>query len=148
VVVSKKFDDLLGMLGEIVFFLVIVILVMAPFIMIPALFALVFQECYLDSPWTWETVVLGGLVLFALGMGVSLLMGVLARVVAPLTHPVVNRVFKESLEFLVLWWFYSTLMHPPSYAFWASIVVMIMTTVTEPILDRAIERQKHAPNQP
>jgi len=27
-------------------------------------------------------------------------------------------------------------------------VVMIMTTVTEPILDRAIERQKHAPNQP
>lgn len=47
-VVSKKFDDLLGMLGAIVFFLVIVILVMAPFIMIPALFALVFQECYLD----------------------------------------------------------------------------------------------------
>lgn len=83
-VVSKKFDDLLGMLGAIVFFLVIVILVMAPFIMIPVLFALVFQECYLDSPWTWETVVLGGLVLFALGMGVSLLMGVLARVVAPL----------------------------------------------------------------
>lgn len=74
-VVSKKVDDLLGMLGAIVFFLVIVILVMAPFIMIPALFALVFQECYLDSPWTWETVVLGGLVLFALGMGVSLLMG-------------------------------------------------------------------------
>lgn len=70
-VVSKKVDDLLGMLGAIVFFLVIVILVMAPFIMIPALFALVFQECYLDSPWTWETVVLGGLVLFALGMGVS-----------------------------------------------------------------------------
>jgi len=87
-------------------------------------------------------------VLFALGMGVSLLMGVLARVVAPLTHPVVNRVFKEILEFLVLWWFYSTLMHPASYAFWASIVVMIMTTVTEPILDRAAERQKHAPNQP
>ena len=86
--------------------------------------------------------------LFALGMGVSLLMGVLARVVAPLTHPVVNRVFKEILEFLVLWWFYSTLMHPTSYAFWASIVVMIMTTVTEPILDRAAERQKHAPNQP
>jgi len=27
-------------------------------------------------------------------------------------------------------------------------VVMIMITVTEPILDRAIERQKHAPNQP
>ena len=102
-VVSKKFDDLLGMLGAIVFFLVIVILVMAPFIMIPALFALVFQ---------------------------------------------VNRVFKGVLEFLVLWWFYSTLMHPTSYAFWASIVVMIMTTVTEPILDRAIERQKHAPNQP
>ncbi|EFD04080.1 hypothetical protein HMPREF1034_2106 [Cutibacterium acnes SK187] len=41
-VVSKKFDDLLGMLGAIVFFLVIVILVMAPFIMIPVLFALVF----------------------------------------------------------------------------------------------------------
>ncbi|GAE69597.1 hypothetical membrane protein [Cutibacterium acnes JCM 18909] len=51
--------------------------------MIPVLFVLVFQECYLDSPWTWETVVLGGLVLFALGMGVSLLMGMLARVVAP-----------------------------------------------------------------
>lgn len=68
-VVSKKFDDLLGMLGAIVFFLVIVILVMAPFIMIPVLFALVFQECYLDSPWTWETVVLGGISAVCTGDG-------------------------------------------------------------------------------
>lgn len=43
-VVSKKFDDLLGMLGAIVFFLVIVILVMAPFIMIPALFPWCFRS--------------------------------------------------------------------------------------------------------
>ena len=76
----------------------------------------------------------GGLVLFALGIGVSLLMGVLARVIAPLGHLVVNKVTKESLEFLVLWWFYSTLMQPVSYAFGASVVVTIVTAVTEPIL--------------
>lgn len=89
----------------------------------------------------------GGLVLFALGIGVSLLMGVLARVIAPLGHLVVNKVTKESLEFLVLWWFYSTLMQPVSYAFGASVVVTIVTAVTEPILDRALQRQKHATSQ-
>lgn len=144
---SQKFDNLLGILGAGAFFIGVVVFVMAPFLIVPAVFALVFPGCSLDSPWTWQTVIVGGLVLFALGIGVSLLMGVLARVIAPLGHLVVNKVTKESLEFLVLWWFYSTLMQPVSYAFGASVVVTIVTAVTEPILDRALQRQKHATSQ-
>lgn len=144
---SQKFDNLLGILGAGAFFIGVVVFVMAPFLIVPAVFALVFPGCSLDSPWTWQTVIVGGLVLFALGIGVSLLMGVLARVIAPLGHLVVNKVTKESLEFLVLWWFYSTLMLPVSYAFGASVVVTIVTAVTEPILDRALQRQKHATSQ-
>ena len=42
----------------------------------------------------------------------------LARVVAPLAHSVVNKVTKEILEFLVLWWIYFTLMQPGQLRFW------------------------------
>ena len=91
---SQKFDNLLGILGAGAFFIGVVVFVMAPFLIVPAVFALVFPGCSLDSPWTWQTVIVGGLVLFALGIGVSLLMGVLARVIAPLGHLVVNKVTK------------------------------------------------------
>lgn len=74
---SQKFDNLLGILGAGAFFIGVVVFVMAPFLIVPAVFALVFPGCSLDSPWTWQTVIVGGLVLFALGIGVSLLMGVL-----------------------------------------------------------------------
>ncbi len=39
-------------------------------------FRLVFHECSLDSPWTWQAVIVGELVLFTRGVGVSLLWGV------------------------------------------------------------------------
>lgn len=57
--------------------------------------------------------------------------GVLARVVAPLAHSVVNKVTKEILEFLVLWWIYFTLMQPVSYAFGASVMVTIVTAAAD-----------------
>lgn len=38
----KKFDDLVGMLGAGAVFLGVIVFVMAPFIMVPAIFALVF----------------------------------------------------------------------------------------------------------
>ena len=128
---SQKFDNLLGILGAGAFFIGVVVFVMAPFLIVPAVFALVFPGCSLDSPWTWQTVIVGGLVLFALGIGVSLLMGVLARVIAPLGHLVVNKVTKEILEFLVLWWIYFTLMQPVSYAFGASVMVTIVTAAAD-----------------
>ncbi|WP_288718644.1 hypothetical protein [uncultured Cutibacterium sp.] len=142
----KKFDDLVGMLGTGAVFLGVIVFVMAPFIMVPAIFALVFPGCDLDSPWMWQTVIVGGVALFAMGMGVSLLMGVLARLFAPLAHPVVNKVTHESLAFLVLWWFYSALIHPAICAFSAAIVVTLITAATEPVLDRALQRQKDASN--
>ncbi|MDO4412900.1 hypothetical protein [Cutibacterium sp.] len=139
----KKSDDLLGMVGAGVFFLGVVIVVIAPFVIVPVLFPLIFEGCYLESPLTWKTLVLGVLVLFALGIGISLIMGVLARVIVSLSRPAANKAVREILEFLVLWWFYSTLIQPDRYAFSASIVVTAITAVTEPILDKAIDRQKH-----
>ncbi|KFC16617.1 membrane protein [Cutibacterium acnes HL201PA1] len=44
----------------------------------------------------------------------------------------VNKVTKEILEFLVLWWIYFTLMQPVSYAFGASVMVTIVTSAAGP----------------
>ena len=56
---SQKFDNLLGILGAGAFFIGVVVFAMAPFLIVPAVFALVFPGCSLDSPWTWQTVIVG-----------------------------------------------------------------------------------------
>lgn len=82
-VVSKKFDDLLGMLGAIVFFLGVVILVHGPLHYDSSVVRLSISGVLSRFAVDVGDCCPGRISAVRTGDGVSLLMGMLARVVAP-----------------------------------------------------------------
>ncbi|WP_130864552.1 hypothetical protein [Acidipropionibacterium timonense] len=139
---SRRSADAMGLVGALVYLAFVVVAVSIPMLLIPLALCHVFEECQLTFRWTIGTIVLTSIGFFVLAVGVSLFMGLLVRAVPRLGHPAINGAVKGLVEVGLLWWFYGLLIEPSGHALLASVVLTVFCLVTEPILDRALDRQR------
>lgn len=135
-------SDVAGAVGAGALTALIMTVIAAFLVFVPLGIALSIPGCYLKVQWAWWMVIGLPVLLVILGVLTAGLVEGLARLILVLRRPGPLLMIRGILEFVVLWGFYSLLIGAQSYALTTSIIVTLFCDLTEPLLDRALAKQR------
>lgn len=128
----------IGPAGAVAFTAVVVVTVMTVLLLVPLGLGILVPGARLTDNW----VSLSGLAMFLAGLAVTPLVRALGLFAKVFRHRAVSLWTRRAVEFLVLVGWYHLFVGPLVVAVASAVVASLVVALTEPLLDRALARQK------